>query len=575
MTYNRLLLVMLCGACVLGRAPLAADAPAKEADARLQTEGKGWRLDKAKRVDPKRPRVLLIGDSILNGYKRHVIEALKGKAYVDLWVNPHCQSEYLNATLLPQVLAHGPYDVVHFNMGLHGWQKGRIKDGTFEPLTKAYVRVLRRTMPAARIIWASSTPVTVKGKPTQLHPQINPVIVEHNRMAAKVMAEMNVPINDFYALLIDKLTLARGDRFHWTAPAYRILAMKATDSVQRALQASSDRHRAEWLHRAGWGVMTHYLGAPPSSRGGAELTAEMWNKQIDAFDAAALARQVASTGANYLLFTLGQNSGHYCAPNAAYDRIVGIRPSKCSRRDLVADLAKALAKRGVRLVVYLPSGAPAADPVARKKLKWRWGRKGGWQLPGEKVGGRLAEFQRYWEAVCREWSQRWGKAVAGWWIDGTYFPEQMYRFAEPPNFASFAAALRAGNPDAIVAFNPGVRVPVIAHTRHADYTAGEVGLRGLAKAVAACPGRFLTRKGAKVQFQILTYLGTSWCRGDRPQWPDEKVIALVRQLAAKGAAITFDVPISKAGVIPEPFIKQLQAIGRNLPPGTRSPAGPR
>jgi hypothetical protein len=26
--------------------------------------------------------------------------------------------------------------------------------------------------------------------------------------------------------------------------------------------------------------MTHYLGAPPSSNGGAELTSEMWNQQI-------------------------------------------------------------------------------------------------------------------------------------------------------------------------------------------------------------------------------------------------------------------------------------------------------
>ena len=103
--------------------------------------------------------------------------------------------------------------------------------------------------------------------------------------------------------------------------------------------------RAEWLHQARWGVMTHYLGAPPSTAGGADLTAEAWNKQVDAFDVPGLVDQLASTGAKYLLFTIGQNSGHYCAPNATYDRIVGIRPSKCSRRDLVADLSNAL-RRG-------------------------------------------------------------------------------------------------------------------------------------------------------------------------------------------------------------------------------------
>ncbi|MBM3888465.1 MAG: hypothetical protein FJ388_04990 [Verrucomicrobia bacterium] len=328
-----------------------------------------------------------------------------------------------------------------------------------------------------------------------------------------------------------------------------------------ALSSITAAEPTEWFHQARWGVMTHYLGAPPSSKGGAELTAEMWNQQVDAFDVAGLADQLASTGAKYLLFTIGQNSGHYCSPNATYDRIVGIAPSKCSRRDLVTDLAKALAGKNIRLMVYLPSGAPAADPVARRKLGWLWGRTGGWQLPGEPVGGRLAEFQRRWEAVIREWSLRWGKAVSGWWIDGCYFPDQMYRFDDEPNFASFARAMKSGNPDAIVAFNPGVKVPVVGHTKHEDYTAGEVNLPQLPKAIAACPGRWLECEGRKLQFQILTYLGKTWCRGDRPELPDDQIIAYTKQLAQKGGVITFDVPIQESGLIPDPFVAQLRAIG--------------
>lgn len=209
---------------------------ATETDSRLHADGKGWRLDKAKISDPARPRVLLIGDSILNGYLKPVMTALDGKAYVDAWVNPYHQSEHLNK-LLAEVLANGPYDVVHFNMGLHGWQEGRIKPGTFEPLTKAYVEVIKSTMPKAKIIWANSTPVTVKDKGTELDPEINPVIIEHNRMAAGVMAELNVPVNDFYALLVNKRELARGDRFHWTAPAYQLLADEVVSSLIRSLPA--------------------------------------------------------------------------------------------------------------------------------------------------------------------------------------------------------------------------------------------------------------------------------------------------------------------------------------------------
>ena len=133
--------------------------------------------------------------------------------------------------------------------------------------------------------------------------------------------------------------------------------------------------RTDWFHEARWGVMTHYLGAPPSSAGGAELIAETWNRQVDAFDVEGLANQLASTGAKYLLFTIGQNSGHYCAPNATYDKIVGITPSKCSRRDLVADLAEELKERDMRLMVYLPSGAPAADDQATlRPFVWQKGR---------------------------------------------------------------------------------------------------------------------------------------------------------------------------------------------------------
>ena len=80
-----------------------------------------------------------------------------------------------------------------------------------------------------------------------------------------------------------------------------------------------------------------------------------------------IARQVQSVGAGYYQISLGQNSGYYLSPNAAYDRLTGIQPSKCSRRDLVADLYEALHKRGIRLMVYLPSGAPAQDHAARAR----------------------------------------------------------------------------------------------------------------------------------------------------------------------------------------------------------------
>jgi hypothetical protein len=52
--------------------------------------------------------------------------------------------------------------------------------------------------------------------------------------------------------------------------------------------------------------------------------------------------------------------------------------------------------------------------------------------------------------------------------------------------------------------------------------------------------------------------------GERPQQPDEKIIGYTSQIAARGGAITYDVPIQKDGLIPQAFGDQLRAIGRAL-----------
>jgi hypothetical protein len=310
---------------------------------------------------------------------------------------------------------------------------------------------------------------------------------------------------------------------------------------------NSERRHAdtEWFHAARWGAFTHYL-APK------ELSADDWNRQVDQFDVQALAAQLAEAGVPYYFITIGQNSGHYCAPNATYDDLVGIRPSKCAQRDLISDLYDVLAPRDIKLLVYLPSGAPAADPVAMQRLEWEWGFEGDWPdaWNTQRTGKRLERFQQRWEAVIREWSLRWGSKVCGWWIDGCYFADEMYRHPDAPNFRSFAGALKAGNPASIVAFNPGVLLPVISHSEDEDYTAGEI-----SDAFPVCPGRWVS--GA--QYHILSYLG-DWWGGGSPRFTDDFVRAYTHYVNYKGGVVTWDVPIGRTGAIPQPFIDQLRVI---------------
>ena len=221
-------------------ASLFAEAPVipqqKENDPNLPPKGGNWSLREATVTDPSLPRVLLIGDSITNSYLEPVRKALSGKANIDAWITPTSQADKSLPKTIAAILGWQKYAVVHFNLGLHGWQKGRIPEGQFEPLTRQLVQDLRAGAPQARLIWATITPVTVKGEPEKLNPDIQPTIDDHNRMALAVMKSENVEIDDLAGLMATHLPLAAGDMFHWKPAGVALLTDSVTKSIGTALE---------------------------------------------------------------------------------------------------------------------------------------------------------------------------------------------------------------------------------------------------------------------------------------------------------------------------------------------------
>ena len=49
------------------------------------------------------------------------------------------------------------------------------------------------------------------------------------------MQENHIPVADYYGIVATKLDLAAGDRFHWTKPAYELLARCAASHVAQVL----------------------------------------------------------------------------------------------------------------------------------------------------------------------------------------------------------------------------------------------------------------------------------------------------------------------------------------------------
>lgn len=333
-------------------------------------------------------------------------------------------------------------------------------------------------------------------------------------------------------------------------------------------------HPTDWLSEAGFGTMTHYL-AESFAKDGSPMTRDRWNRLIDDFDVEKFADTIAGTGSRYHLFTIAQNSGFACSPNATYDRYLG-RSAEASwfpQRDLIAEIAEALAMRGVRTMAYSTSTAANDDHAALRALKclppWEpqrgWGKA--WRAlgPHPEADDRLADFQRMWQDIHRKWSQRWGDRISGWWIDGCFSADKMYEHDDAPNFASFVAALKSGNPDSIVAFNPGLmeippRRGFVGFTREQDYLAGECD-----HLVTDFWSRKLSRFIDGQQLHALSFLGGFWGRNaPTPRFTDELAAAYTRYIHSYGGAVTWDIPIQQDGAIPDAFVLQLTAIGKAM-----------
>ena len=284
--------------------------------------------------------------------------------------------------------------------------------------------------------------------------------------------------------------------FYSTVAPLLFLLLSLT-SQSFAGKQSSD---TDWFKDARYGVFMHLLPAD------ADGFAKVRN-----FDVDALADQLQSVGAKYFVLTLGQNSGYFNAPNAVYDKYTGYQPGeRCSVRDLPLDLHRALNAKGIRLMLYLPCQVPNGDARAQAAFG----------LPqGTRDQPLDVAFAKKWAEVIHAWSARYGDKVAGWWFDGGY-----ERIGFNNAIADiYADGVKRGNPNAIVTFNPGVKL--IRWTEAEDYTAGE-----LNEPLDTVPaGRWI--EGS--QWHALTYLGSHWSNRDT-RYPADRWAEWVGKVIAKG-----------------------------------------
>ncbi|MEZ6131527.1 MAG: SGNH/GDSL hydrolase family protein [Planctomycetaceae bacterium] len=196
---------------------------------------------------PGLPRVLLIGDSISIGYTVPVRELLKGKANVHRPLT-NCGPTTTGLAQIDNWLGDGKWDVIHFNWGLHdlkyqkpngtGLADPRAADSVQQVPPEQYDANLRKLVArlkqtGAKLIWRSTTPV-----PEGSAGRVVGDAKKYNAIAAKIMAENNIPTDDQYAFCMTCLEkIQRPANVHFTEEGSRELAKQTAAAIEKALQS--------------------------------------------------------------------------------------------------------------------------------------------------------------------------------------------------------------------------------------------------------------------------------------------------------------------------------------------------
>ncbi|HPM84556.1 MAG TPA: alpha-L-fucosidase [Candidatus Anammoximicrobium sp.] len=310
------------------------------------------------------------------------------------------------------------------------------------------------------------------------------------------------------------------------------------------------RANTDWLAKCRFGIGIHWTAQTVPRNG----PAKPFQKAVADFDLTGFLAAVEHAGADYVLFTSAHALQKLPAPNPVLDKIL---PGRTCERDLIGEMANALAAKQKQLLVYYNHSCNGKQDAA-------WEQAVGYHAPNKE---RFA--QNFMEIVS--WmGGRYRDKIKAWWFDSPYSLDtrgphnsvttDMTGFPFP--WERFTVAAKVGNPARLVTYNAGVNQTFL-YTTHQDYWAGElVNLDSPAK------GRYLDSG--------LQWFGWT-CLEDRawvhtkldtpirpPLYTDEQVVRYVRTCNQHMAPMTFNVGIYQDGTMAEASVEQLHRLDRAL-----------
>lgn len=197
---------------------------------------------------PGLPRVLLLGDSISIGYTLPVRDALSGVANVHR-PPTNCASTKHGLVGIDEWLGDKPWDVIHFNFGLHDLKyvvpgsetlipvdtEGAQHQISIEQYRENLIAIVERLKQTdAKLILCLTTPV-----PEGASGRRPEDVERYNQVALDVAHAHGILVNDLNAFALERLeSIQRPRNVHFTDEGSAVLASHVVEVIREALNKS-------------------------------------------------------------------------------------------------------------------------------------------------------------------------------------------------------------------------------------------------------------------------------------------------------------------------------------------------
>ena len=169
----------------------------------------------------KRPRLMVIGDSISAGYRKPLNKMLDEKICLDgIATSKGLDNEFYFPLIEYTLAQQSNYKLIQFNNGLHGWH---LSPDAYKKYYREFIHFFREKWPEAKLVLALTTPLRTMGHLEEIDER-NGMVLARNKAVKELAEEEGVIINDLYTTLEAHPEYYNQDGVHLSEEAYKVLA---------------------------------------------------------------------------------------------------------------------------------------------------------------------------------------------------------------------------------------------------------------------------------------------------------------------------------------------------------------